>query len=279
MSEGQPADGSAAGGGVARGVTGGGALFDSGGDYAAFRPDYPAELSGRLAAAAPGRGLAVDVGCGTGQLTARLAEHFELTVGLDPATAQVRHGAGAARYVTATAEQLPLRDSCADLITVAQAAHWVDLPGFFAEARRVAKPAAPVALVSYGVAEPGPGTPVAAAFREFYHGPFHRFWDPRRRLVEENLRSVEVPLERTFREDSHLVREMDLHGFAGYLGTWSALRTAREAGEGALMDDFLGHLAELWGDPATVREVRWPLVVLGGYAPEKNCRRVNNLQV
>ena len=122
MSEGQPADGSAAGGGVARGVTGGGALFDSGGDYAAFRPDYPAELSGRLAAAAPGRGLAVDVGCGTGQLTARMAEHFELTVGLDPATAQVRHGAGAARYVTATAEKLPLRDSCADLITVAQAA-------------------------------------------------------------------------------------------------------------------------------------------------------------
>ena len=215
MSDGQQTDRSAAGG-----VTGG-ALFDAGGDYAAFRLDYPAELSGRLAEA----GLAVDVGCGTGQLTARLAEHFELTVGLD-------------------------------------------LPGFFAEAERIAKPAAPVALVSYGVAEPGPGTPVAEAFREFYHGPFHRVWDPRRRLVEENLRSVEVPLERTFREDSHLVREMDLHGFAGYLGTWSALRTAREEGEGALMDDFLGHLAQLWGDPATVREVRWPLVVLGGYAPE-----------
>ncbi|WP_304324306.1 class I SAM-dependent methyltransferase [Corynebacterium frankenforstense] len=263
MSDGQQTDRSAAGG-----VTGGGTLFDAGGDYATFRPDYPAELSGRLAEAAPGRGLAVDVGCGTGQLTARLAEHFQLTVGLDPATTQVRHGTGAARYVAAAAEQLPLPGSCADLITVAQAAHWVDLPGFFAEAGRIAKPAAPVALVSYGVAEPGPGTPVAEAFREFYYGPFHRFWDPRRRLVEENLRSVEVPLERTFREDSHLVREMDLHGFAGYLGTWSALRTAREEGEGALMDDFLGHLAQLWGDPATVREVRWPLVVLGGYAPE-----------
>jgi SAM-dependent methyltransferase len=48
--------------------------FDQGGQaYARFRPDYPPELGARLASMAPAHGLAVDVGCGNGQLTQLLA--------------------------------------------------------------------------------------------------------------------------------------------------------------------------------------------------------------
>ena len=53
--------------------------FAEGGDaYSRFRPEYPAELASFLASMAPGKALAIDVGCGSGQLTAR---HFE-TAGL-----------------------------------------------------------------------------------------------------------------------------------------------------------------------------------------------------
>ena len=44
--------------------------FEQGGRaYARFRPDYPPQLSAFLASVAPTRQLAVDVGCGNGQLT------------------------------------------------------------------------------------------------------------------------------------------------------------------------------------------------------------------
>lgn len=51
----------------------------------------------------------------------------------------------------APAEQLHLADGSASLITVAQAAHWFDLPAFYREVRRVGAPGGVVALISYGV--------------------------------------------------------------------------------------------------------------------------------
>lgn len=48
--------------------------FDQGGRaYARFRPEYPPALAAFLASVAPDKRLAVDVGCGNGQLTAQLA--------------------------------------------------------------------------------------------------------------------------------------------------------------------------------------------------------------
>lgn len=46
---------------------------------------YPARLVDELAALCPGTRLALDCGCGTGQLTVLLAERFERVVGTDAA--------------------------------------------------------------------------------------------------------------------------------------------------------------------------------------------------
>lgn len=59
--------------------------FDQGGHaYARFRPEYPHELARFLASVSPNTVLAVDVGCGNGQLTGQLATHFDKVLGLDP---------------------------------------------------------------------------------------------------------------------------------------------------------------------------------------------------
>jgi len=49
-------------------------------------------------------------------------------------------------YCVATAENGGLADKSVDLITVAQAAHWFNLPAFYAEAKRIAKPSAVLAV-------------------------------------------------------------------------------------------------------------------------------------
>ncbi|MDO5369227.1 class I SAM-dependent methyltransferase [Paracoccus sp. (in: a-proteobacteria)] len=59
------------------------------GDYAGARPTYPPELAAALAALCPGRGLAVDVGCGSGQLTPSPADHFDAVAGVDVSPAQL----------------------------------------------------------------------------------------------------------------------------------------------------------------------------------------------
>lgn len=128
--------------------------FDEGGQaYARYRPQYPAELAAYLASTAPGTALAADIGCGNGQLTRLLAQHFNTVLGLDASGDQIANALPHDRvaYLNAPAEQLPLRDNCAALITAAQAAHWFNLPAFYQEARRVAAPRGILALISYGV--------------------------------------------------------------------------------------------------------------------------------
>jgi SAM-dependent methyltransferase len=121
---------------------------NGGGGYAAFRPTYPKALAERLAQQAPNRSLALDVGCGTGQLSVLLAEQFERVEAVDVSADQLAHAEqrGNLRYQLSPAESLPFADASMALVSVGQAAHWFDLPRFYVEAQRVAQPGALLGL-------------------------------------------------------------------------------------------------------------------------------------
>ncbi len=237
--------------------------FDRGGGaYAQFRPDYPPELAEALAGLAPRRDLAVDVGCGSGQLTAQLGDHFAQVVGLDPSEAQIANARPhpRLRYRVAPAEALPLADGMADLITAAQAAHWFDRLAFYAEARRIAAPGAAIALISYGVMAIADAA-LNARFLRFYHDEIGPFWPPERKLVDGGYAGIGFPFSPLPAPALSITRDWDLAAFMGYLSTWSATRSAREAGHGAVLTRFAAEFAPLWGDPARVRRVDWPIAM------------------
>ncbi|WP_036166745.1 class I SAM-dependent methyltransferase [Massilia sp. 9096] len=238
--------------------------FDQGGSaYARFRPEYPPALAARLAELAPDRRLAVDVGCGNGQLTRLLAPCFEHVVGIDPSADQIANAFVDQRiddridYRQASAEHISLADAGASLVTAAQAAHWFDLPAFYREARRIAMPGAVLALVSYGVLELE--NPLAERFGRFYRDEIGPYWPPERQLVDSGYATIDFPFPELAAAPLELRCAWSLPQFLGYLSTWSALRNAREAGREALLADFAGELATAWGDPAVERTVRWPI--------------------
>ena len=236
--------------------------FDQGGRaYARFRPEYPRQLAAFLASAAPDCRLAVDVGCGNGQLTQLLAPYFEKVVGLDPSADQIANAVPNARidYRCAPAEQLPLPDASASLITAAQAAHWFDLPAFYAEVRRIAMPGAILALVSYGVLQMDPA--LDARFQKFYWEEIGPYWPPERKLVDTGYATIDFPFEELAPPTLAIRLDWHLSEFLGYLTTWSAVRSAREAGREELLMAFADDLAALWGDPNSRRPVSWPIAM------------------
>jgi len=236
--------------------------FDQGGSaYARFRPEYPPALATCLAGLAPNRSLALDVGCGNGQLTRLLAPCFEHVVGIDPSADQIANAFVDTRieYRQAPAERIPLADGCASLIAAAQAAHWFDLPAFYREARRIAAPGAVLALVSYGVLALEPGPALAERFTCFYRDEIGPYWPPERQLVDSGYVTIEFPFPELAAAPMELRCTWSLAQFLGYLSTWSAVRSAREAGRDALLAGFADDLAAAWGDPARERTVRWPI--------------------
>lgn len=229
------------------------------GAYARFRPEYPQELAAFLASLTPMARLAVDVGCGNGQLTRLLSAHYETVVGLDPSADQLSHASQDDRitYLRAPAEHLPLDPHSADLITAAQAAHWFNLPAFYQEVRRVGVPGGVLALISYGVLELEPA--LNDRFQKFYRDEIGPYWPPERKLVDEGYAGIDFPFEPLSAPTLHIQLEWPLNDFLGYLQTWSAVRHANESGQGEVLMRFADDLAAAWGDGAHRRPIRWPL--------------------
>ena len=105
-------------------------------EYANFRPEYPPELFAWLARQCVARELAWDCGCGSGQASVALAEHFDQVHATDVAPEQIAAAKPHPRvkYSVAPAEHSGLPDASVDLVTVAQALHWFDVRAFYAEA-------------------------------------------------------------------------------------------------------------------------------------------------
>ena len=238
--------------------------FERAAEYAAHRPEYPPGLADWLARVAPARGFAWEAGCGSGQLTIPLAAHFERIVATDATPAQVAHARAHARvrYVAATAEAAPVRGGTADLVVAAQSAHWFDLPRYFAEVRRVARPGAIVALIAYGNAELEDEA-LSARFLRFYEDEVGTYWPAERRIIEEGYRTIDFPFAELEPPPLDLRTTWTAEQMLGYIGTWSALRQYYRAGQDrGVVERFADELRALWGPAA--RPVRWPMPIRVG---------------
>lgn len=239
--------------------------FDQGGhQYASHRPDYPDILAERLAALAPNRSHALDVGCGTGQFSVQLASHFAQVYATDPSESQIENATqqNNIHYAVGCAETIALPNRSCALITAAQSAHWFKLDRFYAEARRVACEGAVVALVSYGVLSLEGA--LGECFQQHYWGPLHAYWPAGREHVEGAYRDLPFPFEPLHCDCPDITRDWVLADLVGYIKTWSATKRALAAGEQALVAALIDELTQLWPDPTSRRRIVWPVTARVG---------------
>lgn len=232
--------------------------------YAAHRPSYPAALVDFLARLAPARRLAWDAGCGSGQLSLLLAGPFERVVATDASPEQIARAAPHPKveYRCAAAGVSGLPDGVVDLATAAQAAHWFDLPAYYAEVRRVAGRGGIVALISYGVVTAG--ADLDAVIQPFYRGVLAAYWPPERRHVDDGYRSLPFPFEELDTPAFEIRLDWRLEDLVGYIGTWSAVWALQQAGGQGPFATFRLELADAWGPATAIRTVRWPLALRVG---------------
>jgi len=235
--------------------------------YAASRPTYPPDLIRHLASLAPGRELAWDCATGSGQAARLLAAHFRRVIATDASLRQISHAPADPRvaYRVGREDDSGEAAGSVDLVTVAQALHWLDLPRFYREADRVLKPGGLFAAWCYGRMSIAPDVdPVLEWFYSERVGPF---WPPERRLVESGYREIELPYAEIPSGPWRMTARLSRQQVLGYVGTWSAVARAHSAEGRDPLPELEAALAPVWPSPAEVLEVAWPLAVRVGRKP------------
>ena len=118
--------------------------------YARIRPAYARRAIGVVKECCPRDGHLVDVAAGTGILTGQLSRAGLRVTAVEPLAPMARHlqlALPAVPAVRAMAEALPFAASVADVLTVGQAFHWFSSGAALAEAARVLRPGATLALL------------------------------------------------------------------------------------------------------------------------------------
>jgi SAM-dependent methyltransferase len=230
------------------------------GVYHEARPTYPDALFDWLAREAAQRGLVWDAGCGNGQASVALAQHFARVHATDPSAPQIGNAEARANidYRVEPAEQCSLGDGSADLVTVAQALHWFDHARFNAEVRRVLKPGGVFAAWSYADCRVEPA--IDAVKNHLYVDLTGPYWPPERAHVEDGYRNLPMPFDAVDEIAApafEMIAPWTFAQFVAYLRSWSAtqryLKTNGVDPVGLVEDD----LARAWGDAASRRDVRW----------------------
>ena len=232
--------------------------------YAKFRPRYPETLFTWLATLPEQRRLAWDCATGSGQAAVPLSRHFDLVLASDASRGQLRSAERAprVRYWAGLGEASPLRSRSIDLITVAQAMHWLDPAAFTVEAGRVLSPGGALAVWGYEMLRMD--GPVGRAMTRFYTGTVGPYWPPERSIVEEGFRSVSLPILEAISPPLAMEAELTLDALAGYVRTWSAVGRYITAHARDPVEELVEELRPIWGSPEHARTVRWPLAIRAG---------------
>lgn len=157
-------------------------------------------------------------------------------------------------------------ESTLDLVTVAQAMHWFDLPNFYTQVKHVLKKPHGV-LATWCYTAPEVNDAVDAVFNPFYTVKAGPYWEPPRKLVDDEYRSIEFPFEPVDGE-SHtgpfrfmIEKVMGLDDFLMYLRSWSAYQTAKDEGVELLSDDVVKDFTRAWNESGggEKKVVRYPI--------------------
>jgi len=233
--------------------------------YAKYRPRYPPALFEWLASTIDARELAWDCATGNGQAAVGLATWFTRVVASDASIGQLRHATPLPNieYRHADAESSGLETHSADLVTCAQAVHWLSRDRFFAEARRVLRARSVIAVWGYHIPLVRETT-IDAAIRHFHDEVIGPYWPSERQLVLDRFTSIEFPFDELAAPDFQMRCAWTLDSFAAYLGTQSATERYRRANGADPVPGLVARIEVLWGGRDRVRDVHFPVFMRAG---------------
>ena len=235
--------------------------------YSRGRIAYPKELYTFLAKQCNGSDVAWDCATGNGQAALDLAQLFNRVIATDISKELLALAPPHPRivYREAPAEASGIESKSIDLITVAQALHWFDLPCFWPEVDRVLKDDAIFAFWGYNwpIVQPE-----VDRILERFRSLISAYWPERSVVLHDGYSVVSPPLASVSTPVLEATAQWDLDDYIAHLSSWSAVRYFKERTDEDITIKFQPVFAAAWqGNRLTIR---WPLILRAYKKTEPN---------
>lgn len=215
--------------------------------YNLHRPTYPEEVYSFLSGLCIDKELTWDCACGNGQVARGLIKHFKKIEATDMSENQIEHAYKDKKitYSLQKSESTNFPDSCFDLICVAEAIHWFDIPAFFKEVTRTLKKGGIFAMWGYCNLKVGPD--VNRILADTMIKPLVPYFSPKTKLLREKYETIEFPYGKIETPEFKMLVNWNLDQYIDYIRTWSAFKLYSENNPGEiLLDQLAEKLSGIW---------------------------------
>ena len=227
--------------------------------YARYRPTYPKELYDHILSFVKEKNIAWDCATGNGQAAVVLAENFKKVIATDISASQIEKATlkENIEYLVCPAESTPFEENTFDLVTVAQAYHWIKWDEFRKEVIRVCKPGAVIAIWTYNRNKIGDKN-IDDAVYSFYENVTKTYWDYERKYVEELYETVEFDYELLPVKQFETTLNWQREDMIGYISSWSAIQKYIKANGHSPISIIEEELNKLWPE-GEKKKVSFPI--------------------
>ena len=227
--------------------------------YARYRPTYPNELYEYIFSFVKEKNIAWDCATGNGQAAVVLADHFKKVIATDISVAQIDKAIKKENieYNVCAAESTPFEENTFDLVTVAQAYHWIKWNEFKKEVTRVCKPNAIIAVWMYYNHNTGDER-ITRVVHDFYENVTKPYWDYERKYVEEKYSMVEFDYALLPVKTFESVLEWKREDLIGYISSWSAIQKFIKDNGHSPVPIIEDEIKKLWPE-GEVKKITFPI--------------------
>src|SRR5436190_13258936 len=197
--------------------------------YARNRPTYPDELFSFLCGLCERHDVAWDCATGNGQAAQSLSNYFKKNFATDVSAEQLSRAVEKENifYSIEPAEHSSLENNSVDLITVATAVHWFNLPEFYKEAERVLKPNGVLAVWGYAGCNINPETD--SILDDFAFNMLKNYWRPETKLNwQDKYETINFPYKLIASPKFTATAQHKFGDLIHYLNSWSSVQSYKE---------------------------------------------------
>ena len=230
-------------------------------EYAKFRPRYPDELFSYLGSITNEHKKAWDCAAGNGQAALSLTDYFDEVIATDASEKQIENAVEhpKIKYMVVHAENSGIESHSVDLITVATAIHWFNLPKFYEEARRTLKPEGTLAIWNYARSNVSEAVDsITDHYIDNIVGSFAApdFW----RGVNSET-EIDFPFDRIKTPEFKIRQNWSFRDYANYIMTWSPTQNYIKKNNSNPLELIFYDFKNAWGDENQKKEITWKLTL------------------